>query len=180
MENKKYGWSTKRNNFENYYLRQLKSFMKATNLFTDISHLTDESSIDEISKTFDELIYFLETVRINRNKLDYIVARGVCSDSRNYLTAEQIKQFSAQKEIENTIKDLGILPVDKSRANISDKILVIDINYLPSDFKSINGTDDVREYLESIYGCKVLLIDTSRQNTQGNSYSKTPQPAYFI
>lgn len=117
---------------------------------------------------------------ILENELIDFFAIDIKNMPNEYKTVEQIKQFSAQKELENTIKDLGVLPIEKSRANISDKILVIDINYLPSDFKLINGTDDVREYLESIYGCKVLLVDTSRQNTQGNSYSKTPQPAYFI
>lgn len=48
----------------------------------------------------------------------------------------------------------------------TDKILVIDINYLPSEFRE--GTiSDTKKRLEEDYKMKVLLIDSSKQNIQG-------------
>ena len=41
-----------------------------------------------------------------------------------------------------------------------DRILVIDINYLANKKQT-------KKAMEKEYGCKVLLIDGSRQNTQG-------------
>jgi hypothetical protein len=52
-----------------------------------------------------------------------------------------------------------------------DRILVIDINYL-----AYKG--QTKKAMEKEYGCKVLLIDGSRQNTQG--LEKNYTPAYFI
>ena len=204
---KKYGFRTNKNNFERYYLRQLKSFMKATNLFTDITHLTEESSIEDISKTFDTLIDFLEVV--NRNKRDYVVARGLCSDSHKYPTFEKVKSI-LEKELEEfftmdiqnlhykykklqkepktvedvrnvsayeELKDLEIIPIDTNKITTENKILVMDINYLPAECKN-SSTEEERNRMEEIYKCKVLFIDTSRQNTQGMQVSHPP--VFFI
>jgi hypothetical protein len=92
-----------------------------------------------------------------------------------YITAEGIKRESALKNLEEVIKKEGFLPIDINPTE--NKILVIDINYLPSEYKD-NNVDETRETLETIYGCKVLIIDGSRQNTQGTQ--NTNLPAYFI
>lgn len=60
--------------------------------------------------------------------------------------------------------------------NDDTKILVVDINYLPSVFKD-KPLEDIREQLEQMYSCKVLLLDASRQNIHGSSQIL---PAYFI
>lgn len=98
---------------------------------------------------------------------------------REYVTSEGIKQKSAKEEMDELLKSVNIIPIDSSMANIEDKsILVLDVNYLPSEFKG-NTSAELSEYLQSIYGYKVLLIDGSRQNLQG-SLSAQYKPAYFI
>ena len=60
--------------------------------------------------------------------------------------------------------------------NMENKILVLDLNRLPEGF--IKDTlDATRKYYESEYGLKVLIVDSSRQNIQGNVNNP---PAYFI
>ena len=65
----------------------------------------------------------------------------------------------------------------KNNKKIENRILVIDINYLVIGYKD-KAVESVTEELESLYGCKVLLIDGSKINTHGlsNNYS----PVYFI
>ena len=65
----------------------------------------------------------------------------------------------------------------ENNKKVENRILVIDINYLVIGYK-YKAVESVTEELESLYGCKVLLIDGSKINTQGlsNNYS----PAYFI
>lgn len=65
----------------------------------------------------------------------------------------------------------------ENNKTVENRILVIDISYLISEYKD-KAIESVREELESLYGCKVLLIDGSRVNTQGllSNYS----PVYFI
>ena len=65
----------------------------------------------------------------------------------------------------------------KNNKKVENRILVIDINYLVIGYKS-KAVESVTEELESLYGCKVLLIDGSKINTHGlsNNYS----PVYFI
>ena len=63
MENKKYGWRKNNNNsFERYYYNQLSRFKNAALLFS-MDTLTENSSLEEISTRFDELIDFLEVVK---------------------------------------------------------------------------------------------------------------------
>ncbi len=175
MENKKYGWSTKRNSFENYYLNQLNRFKNATSLFGD-DNLTEKSSLEEISTRFDELIDFLEVVKNNRCERHSVVPKGLYSDSYKYLATLGTEQESALKDLKEMIRKEGFLSIDIKPTE--NKILVIDINYLPSEYKSKDNVDETRQTLETIYGCKVLLIDGSRQNTQGLQNSNLP--AYFI
>ena len=65
----------------------------------------------------------------------------------------------------------------KNNKKVENRILVIDINYLVIGYKA-KAVESVTEELESLYGCKVLLIDGSKINTHGlsNNYS----PVYFI
>ena len=65
----------------------------------------------------------------------------------------------------------------KNNKKVENRILVIDINYLVIEYKD-KAVESVTKELESLYGCKVLLIDGSKINTHGlsNNYS----PVYFI
>ena len=65
----------------------------------------------------------------------------------------------------------------ENNKTVENRILVIDINYLISEHKD-KAVESVRKELETLYGCKVLLIDGSRMNTQG--LSNNYLPAYFI
>jgi len=56
-------------------------------------------------------------------------------------------------------------------------IIVIDINFLPSEYKE-KKLEDIRNELEGIYKTKILLIDCSRTNIQG--VSNNSLPAYRI
>jgi hypothetical protein len=175
MENKKYGWSTRRNTFERYYYNQLNRFKNATWLFSD-DELTENSSLEEISTRFDELIDLLKITKINRDIKHSVIPKGLCSDSYKYSTLEGFKNM-LEKELEEFFTtDIQNLP-DKYRASKNNRILVIDINYLPSEYKGDN-VDTIRESLEAIYGCKVLLIDGSRKNLEGTQINNPP--VYFI
>ena len=68
------------------------------------------------------------------------------------------------------------LEVEKNSVHKDDRLLVIDMNYLPAEYKD-ESSDEVRQKLEVIYNCKVLLIDSSKVNTQGGHNNKI---AYFI
>ena len=68
--------------------------------------------------------------------------------------------------LEDAIKHLGLLPMTLEN-NTSDKLLVVDIVTLPSEYKDLK-IEDIRNRLEKHYKCNVFLIDSSRQNTQGN------------
>jgi hypothetical protein len=87
----------------------------------------------------------------------YTTSEGV---KVNYTTAEGIKQmnqFSPQKE---------------------NRILVVDIKYLPSEYKGMTP-DKVVELLEESYGHSVFLIDSSAQNLQGSTSVYNNLPIYF-
>lgn len=94
-----------------------------------------------------------------------------------YRTAEGIKTESSSNNLHDLIKKQGLIPIDTSRVNTSEnRILVIDINYLPSEYKD-GSVDTTRESLEALYGCKALLIDGSRRNIEGQNCNL---PVYFI
>lgn len=95
----------------------------------------------------------------------------------NYQTAEGVKRESALKNLEEAIKKEGFLPFDINPTE--NKILVIDYNTILPEYKDVD-VEELRQYLEGNYGCKVLLIDTSRYNTQGSSLIKMPSPIFFI
>lgn len=58
-------------------------------------------------------------------------------------------------------------------------ILVVDLTYLPTETRN-KGVDKITEELKEKYKCDVLLIDSSKQNTQGISASYGGSPVYFI
>ena len=60
--------------------------------------------------------------------------------------------------------------------NNTTKLLVVDIVSLPSELKDLKF-DDMKSKLEDDYECKVFLIDSSRQNIQGNISGN--HPVYF-
>lgn len=86
MELKKYGW-LKDKSFERYYYNQLNRFKNATSLISD-DELSENSSLEEISARFDELITFLEVVKANKANKDIIssITYRLASDSRKYST----------------------------------------------------------------------------------------------
>jgi hypothetical protein len=59
-----------------------------------------------------------------------------------------------------------------------NKILVVDIKYITTDLKSYNESD-LRDKLEDLYGYFVFLIDSSRQNLQGDVSEYNNPPIYF-
>jgi hypothetical protein len=110
---------------------------------------------------FDELIDLLKITKINRDIKHSVIPKGVCSDSYKYASPNhRIAIINEQEVVRN-----------------KDRILVIDIKYLPSEYKGDN-VDTIRESLEAIYGCKVLLIDGSRKNLEGTQINNPP--VYFI
>lgn len=85
------------------------------------------------------------------------------------------KDEEAVNNIKDLAKKLGVIPIDTENVN-SDKILVVDINYIPLKFRK-RTVDDVKNRLQKEYGMRVFLIDSSRQNIQGASNVK---PIYTI
>lgn len=45
----------------------------------------------------------------------------------------------------------------------NNKLLVVDVNYLLSEFKE-NSLDEIKKQLEEEYNCQVIFIDSSTQN----------------
>ena len=95
-------------------------------------------------------------------------------DTVNYLKIEDVKREYELKKLEELIIKYRLCPV--AAESTEKSILVVDINYLPSEFKG-KPLEYIREQLEQMYSCKVLLLDASRQNIQGSSQIL---PAYFI
>jgi hypothetical protein len=95
------------------------------------------------------------------------------------VTGSQLELLKQQEEgdtieaLYSLIKSVNILPIDMSRTNIkntTERILVMDINYLLPEHKDLS-TGEIEELFESKYNCKVLFIDASRANIQGaNGY----------
>ena len=77
----------------------------------------------------------------------------------------------------NTILDYIISEESKDILINSDKILVVDINVLPAEYKD-KDTETVRQSLEVMFGVKVLVVDNSRQNIQGVISNK--ESIYFV
>ena len=98
----------------------------------------------------------------------------------HFLPKEHTENTNIQENVNKLYelaKDVGVLPIKTEKTlNDDTKILVVDINYLPSVFKD-KPLEDIREQLEQMYSCKVLLLDASRQNIHGSSQIL---PAYFI
>lgn len=95
---------------------------------------------------------------------------NITTDQLRFLVSKDVISI----DLEKMVKSLGLLPI--SKVSTESKILVIDINYLPSEIKD-KPLECIREFLEQRYSCKALLLDGSRQNTQSSSQVL---PAYFI
>jgi len=72
---------------------------------------------------------------------------------------------------EGTVLPPQKFELNRTNLRLFDRILVIDVNYLANKRQT-------KKAMEKEYGCKVLLIDGSRQNNQG--LEKNYTPAYFI
>jgi hypothetical protein len=92
------------------------------------------------------------------------------------LLNEELKNYeeASKEELNKIIEEAGLIPLE----NKEKSILVIDINYLPSELKG-NSCIELAKFLEPIYGYKVLIIDSSRQNLEGSRFDGH-KPAYFI
>lgn len=53
-------------------------------------------------------------------------------------------------------------------------VYVMDINTLPSEYKSLWDLEKVKEKFEEYLEAKVLFIDLSKQNTTSSNYSTAP------
>lgn len=58
------------------------------------------------------------------------------------------------------------------------RILVIDINYLTSEYKEME-LSEMKKKLQKEYGYKVFITDGSKQNLSGAGLGQTP-PIYFL
>lgn len=98
---------------------------------------------------------------ILENELIDFFAIDIKNMPNEYKTAEQIKQLSAQKEIENTIKDLGMIPIDTSRVNVCSKILCLfmDVNEKPIQLKYMKSKEDAMLYANTNYYPSFLIAD---------------------
>ena len=63
------------------------------------------------------------------------------------------------------------------KAKNSDKIMVIDTSFLPSEYGDMNS-EDIIAYFEGLYGVKILLTNSNRCNYIELNYNR--KPAYFI
>ena len=91
-------------------------------------------------------------------------------------------EFTLSEHNKDNSQGCSIYPSQSERSDLVDntvknRILVIDVNYLPTECKS-SSIEEERNRMEDIYKCKVLFIDTSRQNTQGMQVSHPP--VFFI
>ena len=107
------------------------------------------------------------------------IALFFVEDTKNlpnkYKTAEDVKKESAIERLNNLVKEQGMLSVETTQTE--DKFIVIDLIYLPSQYKEMT-LQEMRENLENHYGCKVVLIDSSTVNTHVNSIHR--QPVYLL
>jgi len=56
------------------------------------------------------------------------------------------------------------------------RLLVVEVTHLAAEIQELSYKK-ITKFLKKQYGCPVLLVDSSRQNTQG---TKNEKPAYFI
>jgi len=102
---------------------------------------------------------------------------------RQYEVCEKLEDITniQLEELYRLIELSKIPPIKHSNfksINNSDKIMVIDINYLPSEYKE-NDLEDSRRYFENIYNTKIIFIDSSRCNLNG-AESKNLSPIYYL
>ena len=155
----KFGW--KKPTFESYYYNQLKK-LKDTYYVEHLDFsITEKSSLEEISKKFDE---FIEILRLDKEKAKI---------RENEFPLKYLDNYpKVTKEIRR------IHGLNEQQTNKVGNILVVDITIIPTEYKG-KPLQEVKTALESEYGCKVFLIDTSRQNMQGNQ-TISSVPVYFI
>lgn len=90
---------------------------------------------------------------------------------------EELLHSNLRKEcLKDRVEELKHLPTEEMKYN--KKILVVDINYLPCEYKD-NSSKEVREFLENEYGYTVFLIDKSRANIM-DGINQDKLPVYFI
>ena len=86
------------------------------------------------------------------------------------------KQQVSYETFEDAVKDLGLIPIT-TKTNKVDKLLVVDKVILTDSYKELSE-DEIKSKLESEYGFKIFLIDSSRQNTMQSTSEKSL--VYFV
>jgi uncharacterized protein YdaT len=150
--------------FNNKGIEKSKAESRVNSLFKDLIQdigivPIDSSPNNNIQKALEDELkdFFTADIKNLPEKYSNSTSEGV---KVNYTTAEGIKQMnqsSPQKE---------------------NRILVVDVKYLPSEYKGMTP-DKVVELLEESYGHSVFLIDSSAQNLQGSASAYNNPPIYF-
>ena len=117
----------------------------------------------------------LKRAKLRKQNLELEIE--VLEDEIKLYSGQNAEKESLQKDLEDIMKGFGMIPIDVIPTE--DKILVIDYNIILPQYKN-DDVEELRQDLEKEYGCKVLLIDTSRYNTQGSSLIKMPSAVFFV
>lgn len=126
----------------------------------------------ELRKEILENVKALKEQAINENtKQSYLRLIEILDVQLTKLINNEIRVEKVKERVNN----FKLIQTKEDLQNA--KILVVDINYLLPEHKDSN-TDEIREFLEFIYGYSVLLIDSSRIGN--HSMIKDYKPAYFI
>ena len=117
----------------------------------------------------------LKRAKLRKQNLELEIE--VLEDEIKLYSGQNAEKESLQKDLEDIMKGFGMIPIDVIPTE--DKILVIDYNIILPQYKN-DDVEELRQDLEKEYGCKVLLIDTSRYNIQGSSLIKMPSAVFFV
>jgi len=61
------------------------------------------------------------------------------------------------------VKEVGMVPIESSSTTI-----LLDINLLPQEYKNLGDLETTLKAYESRFDVKVIPVDTSRRNLEGN------------
>lgn len=156
--------------------RNIRKYYFSTTLgSTDTTEgISQEQNDENILVAFingNECIGEFKSFSIKEEANDY----GNTNGYTKYYEISKKAQKSVKKELNQMIEETGLMPIESGQEKY---ILIVDINYLPSELKE-ESFKDTKSKLEGWYGYKVLLIDGSRQNLQGLMNTQY-KPAYFI
>ena len=105
------------------------------------------------------------------NKKQCEKVKELLESPKKEVEKEKVEWEKSLKERVKGIKDL-LIEEDLHK----NRILVVDLNYLLSEYKN-SDIDTIKSLLKNEYKYEIFLIDTSRTNIQGSS---NLQPVFFI